>query len=426
MSRTGNWTFPSLKKIEIQFERYEKMSIEKRKTPSVRIGNILMGSDHPVVIQSMTNTPTSDAQATAEQIRQLALAGSDLVRITVNDDKAMQAVPEIVDTLAGWEIHVPIIGDFHYNGHTLLSKYPEGAKCLAKYRINPGNVGKALQGQDNFAQIIELAVKYDKAVRIGVNWGSVDQEYINLKMDENAKRQNPLSADELACRTMVDCAIENAHRAQQLGLGKDRIVLSVKMSRLPSMVDVYQTLARECDYVLHVGLTEAGSGVRGVVSSTAACAVLLSQGIGDTIRVSLTPEPGTPRRREVDVCKELLQALEVRFFKPSVTSCPGCGRTSGQVYQQLAKDVNEYIDNRCTEWVRIWPGCVKMSIAVMGCVVNGPGESRHADIGISLPGKSENPAAPVYVDGKHFITLKDCDIKSEFFKIIEDYIRSKA
>ncbi len=397
----------------------------RRKTPTVKIGNVLLGSDHPVVIQSMTDTPTADVEATLKQTIELIEAGSELVRWTINDDAAARAVPEIVRALRDKGYKTPIIGDFHFNGHTLLTKHPECAAAIDKYRINPGNVGKGERHDDNFAAIIKIAIANNKVVRIGVNWGSLDQELLTQMMDQNAKLKDPKDAREVTLDAMIESAIQSAHYAEKLGIKKDKIVISVKMSVLQDMVTVYSRLAKKCDYVLHLGLTEAGSDMQGIASSAAALGILLQQGIGDTIRVSLTPQPNIKRSREVEVCKAILQAMGLRYFRPSVTSCPGCGRTSSNYFQYLAKDINEHIERKMPDWKKEYPGVEKIKIAVMGCVVNGPGESRHSDVGISLPGSFEKPVAPVYVDGKESTTLKGDHIKEEFISILEKYIQQR-
>jgi (E)-4-hydroxy-3-methylbut-2-enyl-diphosphate synthase len=399
----------------------------RRQTPTVKIGNIALGSGYPVRIQSMTNTPTADINATVKQTAELIEAGSEMVRWTVNDDDAARAVPKIMAVLEdkGYG-STPIIGDFHFNGHTLLAKHPACAKALAKYRINPGNVGKGNRHDENFSQIVKIAIEHDKAVRIGVNWGSLDPELVTGLMDQNAARKEPKDSKDVIYDAMILSALKSTEQAQKLGLGKDKIVLSVKMSVLQDMVNVYARLAKECDYVLHLGLTEAGGDIQGISSSAAALAILLQKGIGDTIRVSLTPQPDVPRAREVEICKNILQSMGLRYFQPSITSCPGCGRTSSDYFQYLAKDISEYIDRNMPVWKNEFKGIEKLKIAVMGCVVNGPGESRHADIGISLPGTSEQPIAPVYVDGKQITTLKGENIKEEFIGILEDYIKRKC
>lgn len=402
-------------------------SIKRRETGTVHIGNIPMGSKHSVVVQSMTNTLTADIDATVAQIKELATAGSEIVRITVNDMDAMNAVPEIVRRLRAENYTVPIVGDFHYNGHILLRNCPEGAKALDKYRINPGNVGKGDKRDDNFSTMIQCAIDFDKPIRIGVNWGSLDQELFTQMMNENAKREQPKDFKEVVCDAMVESALSSARFAESLGLAKDKIVLSVKMSELQEMISVYQTLAKQCDYVLHLGLTEAGGGVKGISASSAALAILLQQGIGDTIRISLTPEPGVSRDLEVKNCKYLLQTMGLRYFMPLVTSCPGCGRTNSDKFLHLAKDVTQYIEEKMPEWKRHYPGVERLSIAVMGCVVNGPGESKYADIGISLPGSSEKPSIPVYQDGE-LKKLFDGDsptLKKDFIEMLESYIKQR-
>ncbi len=397
----------------------------RRKTPTVRIGTVLMGADHPVVVQSMTNTPTANVEATVAQIKELADAGSELVRITVNDYNAAAAVPAIVAQIRADGYTTPIVGDFHYNGHILLEKYPDMARALDKYRINPGNVGKGAQKDDNFASIVNQAIKYQKPVRIGVNWGSLDQHFVTELMDANAASANPKSFKEVIFDAMTISALSNAKRAEELGLTKDQIVVSVKMSELQDMVTIYARLASQCEYVLHLGLTEAGGAVKGLTASSAALAILLQQGIGDTIRMSLTPEPGVSRALEVEGCKTLLQSMGLRYFRPSVTSCPGCGRTGSNFFIQLAQDINHYIENQMPVWRNQYQGVETMTVAVMGCVVNGPGESKYADIGISLPGIAETPHAPVYMDGKLYKTLRGDRIKDEFIEILEGYIAQR-
>lgn len=399
--------------------------MKRRKTPTVNIGHVPLGSSFPIVIQSMTDTSTADVQATFQQTVSLIEAGSQLVRWTVNDEKAAQAVAEIIKMLRDKGYQTPIVGDFHFNGHRLLAKFPSAAKALDKYRINPGNVGKGNLHDDNFATIVKIAIEHNKAIRIGVNWGSLDQELLTAMMDKNARLANPKDAKEVTYQAMIQSALQSAAYARKLGIKKEKIVLSVKMSILQDMVNVYSKLAKECEYALHLGLTEAGADVQGIASSSAALAILLQQGIGDTIRVSLTPQPNVSRTKEVDVCKAILQALGLRYFAPSVTSCPGCGRTSSNFFQYLARDINEHIVRQMPQWQKEFPGVEKLKIAVMGCVVNGPGESRHADIGISLPGASEKPIAPVYIDGKESTTLKGEKIKEEFIAILEDYIKNR-
>lgn len=397
------------------------------KNLTCNIQNVLMGKDHPVVVQSMTNTPTADIPATIRQIKELADAGSEIVRITVNDFEAMEAVPKIIDQLEKDGYNTPIVGDFHYNGHILLEKYPEGAKKLAKYRINPGNVGRGEKHDDNFATMIKIANKYNKPVRIGVNWGSLDQELFTQLMDENAALAQPKDFKEVIYQAMIMSALTSAKKAEELGMPKENIILSVKMSELQDMVTVYERLAEQCDYILHLGLTEAGSNIQGIASSSAALAILLQKGIGSTIRMSLTPEPGVPRSREVEGCKILLQAMGLRYFMPKVTSCPGCGRTNSDKFVYLAKDVTDYIEKKMPEWKKKYVGVEMLSVAVMGCVVNGPGESKYADIGISLPGSSEKPSVPIYKDGKLFTTFKGDSptIKEDFIDLLETYIEEK-
>ena len=400
-------------------------TITRRLTPSVKIGPVAMGSAHPVVVQSMTNTPTADIAATVSQTIELAEAGSATVRWTVNDFDAMASVPEAIRRLAEKGYHVPIVGDFHYNGHILLEKYPEGAAALSKYRINPGNVGKGKGRDDNFSRMIRQAIAHQKPVRIGVNWGSLDQELFTDMMDKNAKRKAPKSFKEVIYDAMIVSAIRNAELAQSLGLPKDKIVVSVKMSELQDMVAVYQKLAKKCDYVLHLGLTEAGGSVKGIAASSAALGILLQQGIGDTVRMSLTPEPGVSRDQEVRGCTSLLQALGLRYFMPAITSCPGCGRTNSDKFVYLAKDVTAYIEKRMPVWRTEYPGVETLKVAVMGCVVNGPGESKYADIGISLPGSAEAPGIPIYVDGKLSQTLRGDDVTATFIDLLEGYIAKR-
>ncbi|MEJ1376760.1 MAG: flavodoxin-dependent (E)-4-hydroxy-3-methylbut-2-enyl-diphosphate synthase [Candidatus Sedimenticola sp. (ex Thyasira tokunagai)] len=394
----------------------------RHNTVAVRVGKVMVGGNAPVVVQSMTNTDTADVGATTEQVLQLAQAGSELVRLTVNTEAAAQAVPEIRQALERAGCHVPLVGDFHFNGHKLLEQYPACAQALEKYRINPGNVGRGAKRDDKFASMIELAVRYDKAVRIGVNWGSMDQELVARMMDENARSNEPLDNDQMIRRIMVVSALESAQKAEALGLGRDRIILSVKMSGVQDLIAVYRELAKACDYALHLGLTEAGMGSKGIVASTAALAVLLQEGIGDTIRISLTPEPGGARTQEVVVAQEILQSMGLRSFTPMVIACPGCGRTSSTVFQQLAQDIQAYLREQMPLWKAQHPGVETMTVAVMGCVVNGPGESKHANIGISLPGTGETPVAPVYEDGEKTVTLKGEGIAEEFQQIVERYV----
>jgi len=397
--------------------------IKRRQSVPVRIGDITVGGDAPIVVQSMTNTDTANAVKTAVQTAELARAGSELVRITVNTEEAARAVPEIRDRLDQMNLSVPLVGDFHFNGHKLLTKFPECAQALAKYRINPGNVGRGKKRDEQFAQMIELACRYDKPVRIGVNWGSMDQDLLARKLDENALLSEPQSLDAINHEALIESALDSAARAEELGLGHDHIILSCKMSGVQDLISVYQDLAGQCDYPLHLGLTEAGMGSKGIVASTAALAVLLQQGIGDTIRISLTPEPGSSRTQEVIVAQEILQTMGLRSFTPMVISCPGCGRTTSDYFQKLAEEIQGYLRTQMPEWKDEFPGVESMHVAVMGCVVNGPGESKHANIGISLPGSGEKPVAPVYVDGEKDVTLKGEHIADDFKEIINQYIR---
>lgn len=398
--------------------------ITRRSTVSVRVGNVTLGGSAPVAVQSMTNTDTANAQATAAQIIQLSQAGSELVRITVNSAEAAAAVPQVRDILRQKNCQVPIIGDFHFNGHKLLSDHPACAEALDKYRINPGNVGKGKKRDEQFAVMIETAAKYRKPVRIGVNWGSLDQAVLARLMDDNAKRLQPHDATAVMYQAMVTSALESARQAEAWGLGHDQIILSCKMSGVQDLIAVYQQLATRCDYPLHLGLTEAGMGSKGIVASSTALAVLLQQGIGDTIRISLTPEPNGDRTQEVIVAQEILQSMGLRAFTPQVIACPGCGRTSSTYFQQLAQDIQSYLRHHMPQWRSQYKGVEDMTVAVMGCVVNGPGESKHANIGISLPGTGEKPVAPVYVDGEKTVTLKGDHIAQEFQVIIEDYIKA--
>jgi (E)-4-hydroxy-3-methylbut-2-enyl-diphosphate synthase len=386
---------------------------------------IFVGGGAPVVVQSMTNTDTADHIGTAIQVKELAQAGSEMVRITVNTPEAAAAVPKIREQLDRMGMDVPLIGDFHYNGHKLLTQYPDCAAALSKYRINPGNVGSGKRRDGNFAQMIEIACKYQKAVRIGVNWGSLDQELLARLMDENGKRDVPWDAQAVMREALVTSAVENAHRAEELGMSPEGIILSCKVSNVQDVVAVYRELSRRCDYPLHVGLTEAGMGHKGVVSSSAALAILLQEGIGDTIRVSLTPEPGASRTEEVIVAQELLQSLGLRAFSPVVIACPGCGRTTSTFFQELAQKVQGYLRSQMPVWSAQYPGVETMQVAVMGCVVNGPGESRHANIGISLPGSGEAPVAPVFVDGERTVTLKGDRIAEDFQVIVDNYVKTR-
>lgn len=401
------------------------ISYKRRHSVGVKVGSILIGGGAPVVIQSMTNTDTADADATARQVQQLAAAGSELVRITVNNEEAAAQVGNIRAKLDAMGCLVPLIGDFHYNGHQLLTKYPDCANALAKYRINPGNVGFGKKKDSQFATMIEMAIKYNKPVRIGVNWGSLDQELLTRMMDDNARSKEPLAADEVMQEALVVSAISNASRAEEIGLSRDHIVLSCKVSGVQKLISVYRELAGRCDYALHLGLTEAGMGSKGIVASTAAMGVLLQEGIGDTVRVSLTPEPGGDRTKEVIVAQEILQTMGLRSFTPLVTACPGCGRTTSTVFQELADNIQAYVRSQMPVWRDQYEGVEEMTLAVMGCVVNGPGESKHANIGISLPGTGESPAAPVYIDGKKAMTLRGDNIAGEFRQIVDDYVKNR-
>ncbi len=394
------------------------------KTRSVDIDGVVIGGGHPVVVQSMTNTRTEDVEATCAQIAELSRAGSELVRITVNTEAAARAVPKIKDALLARNIDTPLVGDFHYNGHKLLGQHPACAQALSKYRINPGNVGKGKKRDTQFAAMIETACRYDKAVRIGVNWGSLDQALLAELLDHNAAQPQPLPVEAVTRNAVVESALRSAQQARQWGLAADKIILSCKMSVVTDLIAVYQALSSGCDYALHLGLTEAGMGTKGIVSTTAALSTLLLQGIGDTIRVSLTPEPGGTRTQEVRVAQEILQATGLRSFAPAVTACPGCGRTSSDFFQRLARQIQDYVQEKMPDWKTRYQGVENMSIAVMGCVVNGPGESKQANIGISLPGAGEKPVAPVYEDGNKTVTLKGDNIASEFQELVDRYIRS--
>ena len=400
-------------------------AISRRTSVGVKIGPVTIGGSAPIVVQSMTNTDTADATATATQVAELAKAGSELVRITVNSAEAAQQVAPIRERLDRMGCHVPLIGDFHFNGHKLLTEYPDCAAALAKYRINPGNVGRGSKRDEQFATMIEVACKYNKPVRIGVNWGSLDPALLTRMMDENAKLPEPKDANEVTREALIVSALDNAGRAEEIGLGHDKIVLSCKVSGVQDLVTVYSELAERCDYPLHLGLTEAGMGSKGIVASTAAVAVLLQRGIGDTIRISLTPEPGGDRTREVIVAQEILQTMGLRSFTPMVVACPGCGRTTSTFFQELADKIQTYLRDQMPVWREQYAGVEKMSVAVMGCVVNGPGESKHANIGISLPGSGETPVAPVFVDGQKTVTLKGANIAEEFQKIVDDYVRTR-
>ncbi|MGE0352498.1 MAG: flavodoxin-dependent (E)-4-hydroxy-3-methylbut-2-enyl-diphosphate synthase [Gemmatimonadales bacterium] len=395
--------------------------LPRRQTATVRVGGVPIGSCHQVVVQSMTNTDTADVASTVAQVSALARAGSELVRVTVNNEEAAAAVPRIVEELDRRGLQVPIIGDFHYNGHLLLTRYPECAAALAKYRVNPGNVG-GKRADENFRAIIDVAIANGKPIRIGVNWGSLDQILLTELMDANARLPAPRDAREVTMHAMVESALRSAALAESFGLPHDRIILSGKVSGVQDLVDVYRMLAARCDYPLHLGLTEAGLGAKGVVASSAALAILLQEGIGDTIRVSLTPRPGGDRTEEVRVAQQILQSLGLRSFTPQVTACPGCGRTTSTFFQKMAEDIQEYLSEKMPVWRNERPGVEELKVAVMGCVVNGPGESKHANIGISLPGTAEEPRAPVYVDGRLFTTLKGDAIVPEFLRILEDYV----
>ncbi len=398
--------------------------VVRRKTAVVEVGTVAVGGENPVVVQSMTNTDTADVQATVAQVTALAEAGSELVRVTVNNEPSAQAVPEIVARLRDQGVDTPIIGDFHYNGHILLTKYPEAARSLAKYRINPGNVGTTRR-DDNFQAIIRVAIENEKPVRIGVNWGSLDQRLLTELMDQNARSAEPKDAGAVLRDAMVESAMRSAALAEETGLPHDRIILSGKVSSVPELVAVYRQMAPLSDYPFHLGLTEAGMGAKGIVASTAGLAPLLLAGIGDTIRVSLTPQPGGDRTEEVRIAQQILQSLGLRSFEPQVTACPGCGRTTSTFFQEMAQEIQGYIRNRMPEWRRDFPGVEELDVAVMGCVVNGPGESKHANIGISLPGTFEEPKAPVYVDGAHFTTLKGEGLVEEFKGILDEYVRTR-
>ena len=400
-------------------------NIQRRKTVTAVVGGVRVGSDAPVVVQSMTNTDTADVPGTVAQVAALARAGSELVRVTVNNDAAAAALPAIVEGLEKQGVRVPIIGDFHYNGHLLLKKYPECARALAKYRINPGNVSIGKKDDDNFRTMIEVAAQNKKPVRIGVNWGSLDQQLLTKMMDENAALAEPKDAREVTMDAMVESALRSARLAEQDGLGHDHIILSAKVSGVQDLIDVYRALATRCDYPLHLGLTEAGMGAKGIVSSTAALGVLLQEGIGDTIRVSLTPAPGGDRSEEVRVAQQILQSLGMRSFTPQVTACPGCGRTTSTFFQEMAEQIQSYLREQMPIWKERYAGVEEMKVAVMGCVVNGPGESKHSNIGISLPGTFEEPKAPVFVDGRLMTTLKGDRIVAEFIHILDEYVESR-
>ena len=399
--------------------------LARHQTVAVNVGDVKIGGQAPIVVQSMTNTDTSDVDSTARQIQQLAAAGSELVRITVDTEAAASQVANIWEKLDAMGCNVPIIGDFHYNGHMLLDKYPECAEALAKYRINPGNVGFGRKKDSQFTTMIEKAIQYNKPVRIGVNWGSLDQVLLTNMMDENAKSVAPIDAEDVMREALIVSAITNAEKAVEIGLAKERIVLSCKVSGVQKLISVYRELASRCDYALHLGLTEAGMGSKGIVASTAAMGILLQEGIGDTIRISLTPEPGGDRSKEVIVAQEILQTMGLRSFTPLVTACPGCGRTTSTVFQVLADSIQSYVRAQMPIWRESYPGVEDMNLAVMGCIVNGPGESKHADIGISLPGTGENPTAPVFIDGKKAMTLRGDKIAEEFQEIVNEYVEQR-
>ena len=400
-------------------------TIFRRKTAVTRIGNVLVGAGHPIAIQSMTNTETADVAATVAQVAALARTGSELVRITVNTREAAGAVPSIVRRLRDQDVDVPIIGDFHYNGHILLKEFPECARFLAKYRINPGNVGVGKRHDENFRRMIEVAVDNEKPVRIGVNWGSLDQALLSRLMDENATLPEPKDAREVTLDAIILSALDSATLAESYGLAHDRIILSAKVSNVQDLIDVYRSLSRRCDYPLHLGLTEAGLGVKGIVASTAALSVLLQEGIGDTIRVSLTPLPAGDRAEEVRVCQQILQSLGIRSFTPQVTACPGCGRTTSTFFQEMADQIQTYLREQMPSWKQQYRGVEELKVAVMGCVVNGPGESKHSNIGISLPGTGEEPKAPVFVDGRLLTTLRGPSLVEDFIRILGDYVAAR-
>jgi len=398
---------------------------ERHKTVSVKVGHVKVGGGAPIVVQSMTNTDTADAEGTAQQVAALARAGSEIVRITVDRDEAAAAVPHIKDKLLAMGVNVPLVGDFHYIGHKLLAAHPACAEALDKYRINPGNVGFGNKKDTQFSAIVETAIKHDKPVRIGANWGSLDQELLTTLMDENTRSPNPQDARAITREAMVQSALLSAKRAEEIGLAKDKIILSAKVSAVQDLIAVYQELARRSDYAIHLGLTEAGMGSKGIVASSAALGILMQQGIGDTIRISLTPEPGGDRTVEVKVAQEILQTMGFRVFVPLVAACPGCGRTTSTTFQELARDIQGFIHESMPAWKTQYPGVESLNVAVMGCIVNGPGESKHADIGISLPGTGETPAAPVFIDGKKSVTLRGPTVAADFKKMVIDYIEKR-
>jgi len=419
---------PSRKDLQLPPKALQGFSMSispRRHSVGVNVGGVMVGGGAPIVVQSMTNTDTADIEATVRQVAQLWRAGSEIVRITVDRDEAAAAVPHIRDRLAARGINVPIVGDFHYIGHKLLTDHPAAAEALAKYRINPGNVGFKAKRDTQFATLIELAMKYDKPVRIGVNWGSLDEELLTRLMDENSASATPVSAAAVQREAIIQSALLSAQRAEELGLARDHIILSTKVSDVQHLIAVYQDLGARCDYALHLGLTEAGMGSKGIVASSAAMGILLQQGIGDTIRVSLTPEPGGDRTQEVRVAQELLQTMGFRQFLPVVAACPGCGRTTSETFQVLAKEIQDHLSSSMPEWKERYPGVETLSVAVMGCIVNGPGESKHANIGISLPGTGETPAAPVFVDGQKVATLRGADVAEQFKVMVADYIEKR-
>ena len=409
---------------DFSHENMNQASYQSKHRQRVDVAGITLGGGAPVVVQSMTNTDTADIAATVAQVKLLHESGSELVRVTVNNDAAARALPSIVEQLAAQDCQVPLIGDFHFNGHKLLARHDAGARALSKFRINPGNVGHGKKRDQQFSDMIEIACRYDKPVRIGVNWGSLDQQVLAGLLTRNVNLADPMSLQAITRQAVIESALSSAAFAEDIGLGADRIVISCKMSRIPDLIEVYQSLAQRCQYALHLGLTEAGMGDPGIVASSAALAILLNQGIGDTIRVSLTPEPGATREREVKVAQQLLQSLGLRSFTPSVTACPGCGRTTSEYFQVLAQQIQQELDSSMPVWKHQYPGVEAMKVAVMGCVVNGPGESKHANIGISLPGTGEQPVAPVYQDGEKTVTLKGDNIAQEFIGLVKDYVKS--
>lgn len=399
--------------------------IKRRKSVAVNVGGVWVGGDNPIVVQSMTNTDTSDVASTVEQVASLHATGSEIVRVTVDTKAAAAAIPEIVKRLRDMGVNVPIVGDFHYNGHTLLREYPETARLLAKYRINPGNVGFGVKHDANFKSIIDIAIENEKPVRIGVNWGSLDQAMLARMMDENAQREVPLSAGDVMIEAMCASALESARMAEEIGLSHDRIIISTKISEVQDLIGVYRAIAARCDYPLHLGLTEAGMGSKGVVASSIGIGLLLQDGIGDTIRVSLTPTPGGDRAEEVRVAQQILQTMGIRSFTPLVTACPGCGRTTSTLFQEMAQDIQAYLRNQMPVWKGQYPGVEGLKVAVMGCIVNGPGESKHADLGISLPGTGEDPKAPVFVDGRKVTTFEGANIVPDFINLLNDYVAKR-